>query len=169
MVSVKLNCKIPLIICLIYIPPHSSTEYFSCIFNYLNDLLSHNHNIILLGDFNFPDINWNSLTGQSFYFNQFCNLIFQYNLTQFVTFPISVMRNILDLVLNDNNDLISAISSDSPHGSLLTSDHFMISFSFFSCSRKQISGSHSRHILDYSHADWMALTSYLLEYDFSLL
>ena len=138
-------------------------------FNYLNDLPSHNHTIILLGDFNFPDIDWNLPTGHSFYSNQFCDLIFQYNLTQFVTFPTHVMENILDLVLSDNIDLISDISSNSSHDSLLTSDHFVISFSVSSSQPKQSSGSGSRYIMDCSHADWMGLTSYLLEYDFSSL
>ena len=127
-VSVKLNCKTPLIVCLVYIPPYAKLKYFTCIFNYLNNLLSQNHNIILLGDFNLPDIDWNSLTGHSAYSNQLCNLIFQYNLTQFVTFPTHVMGNILDLVLSDNIGLISNTTYDSSQSSLLTSDHYVISF-----------------------------------------
>ena len=152
-VSVKLNCKNPIIVCLIYIPPQAKVEYFTCIFNYLNNLLSQNHNLILLGDFNLPDIDWNSLAGHSATSNQLCKLVFQYNLTQFVTFPTHVMGNILDLVLSDNSDLISNTKIDSSQGSLLTSDHYVISFYVSTSPPKQFSHSGSKYIMDYSHAD----------------
>ena len=162
MVSVKLNCKTLIIICLVYIRPHAKLEYYTCIFNYLSTLLSQNRNIILLGDFNLPDIDWNSLSGHSPYSIQLCKLVFQYNLTQFITFPTHVMGNILDLILSDNIDLISNTTSVSSQSSLLTSDHYAISFCVSTSPTKQPSHSGSKYIMDYSQADWTGLTSYLL-------
>ena len=168
-VSVKWNCKTSIIICPVYIPPETKLEYYTCISNYLylGNLLSQNHNIILLGDFNLPDIDWNSLSGHFLYSSQLCKQVFQYNLMQLVTFPMHVMGNILDLILSDNIDLISNTTAVSSQSSLLTSDHYAISFCVSTSPTKQLSHTGFKRTMDYSHAD--ILTSYLLEYNFTSL
>ena len=85
-VSVKLLLKFPLTTCLIHTPPKSSSTYYINLCNYLNDLLSLNNKTILLGDFNLPDINWDSLSGQSPH-SSTCDLVFKFNPSQFVTTP----------------------------------------------------------------------------------
>ena len=64
LVTVKIDFKFPLILCIIYYPPNSASTYFFNLLDYLNNLLALNNKVILLGDFNFPDINWDSRTGQ---------------------------------------------------------------------------------------------------------
>ena len=64
LIAAKIYSKYSFILCLIYNPPNSDLSYFFNLLDYLNNLLALNNKIILLGDFNLPDINWESLTGK---------------------------------------------------------------------------------------------------------
>ena len=48
--------------------------------NYLTNLASSTDHVIIVGDFNLPDINWSSLNGTSTFSNSFCDFIFDCNL-----------------------------------------------------------------------------------------
>ena len=85
-------------ICSIYIPPNLTTDTFQPIITYLSDFMETSDNVILLGDFNLPDINWSTLTGSTTTSQSFCDFIFQYNLTQSITSPTHIKGNILDLI-----------------------------------------------------------------------
>ena len=67
---------------------------------------SFNH-VILLGDFNLPNINWDTLTGISTDDDAFCDMCFQFNLLQLVNCPTRILGNTLDLMLTKNNDLLN--------------------------------------------------------------
>ena len=99
LVTVKIYFKFPIILCLIYNPQNSDSTYFFNLLDYLNNLITLNNKVILLGDFNLPDINWDSLTGQFLSSNLFCDIVYKFNLTQFVNLPTHIHGNILDLVL----------------------------------------------------------------------
>ena len=43
------------LICVVYVPPNSDTSYYASLISYL-DSISATHRIIILGDFNSPDI-----------------------------------------------------------------------------------------------------------------
>ena len=62
LVAVKIYSKYSFILCLIYNPPNSDLSYFFNLLDYLNNLLALNNKIILLGDFNLPDINCMGIT-----------------------------------------------------------------------------------------------------------
>ena len=66
-----------ILLCTVYVPPNSSETYLSLLLSYLTDLISSFKQCIFVGDFNFPDINWSSLTPLS---NSFCEFIFDCNL-----------------------------------------------------------------------------------------
>ena len=84
-------------------------------------------NVIILGDFNTPDIDWHALTADSIFSIQLCNPIFQYNYSQVVTSPTHEHGNLLDLVLTNNEDIISDVQVHSK-GTFIKSDHYLVSF-----------------------------------------
>ena len=57
-----------------------------------------NDNIVILGDFNAPDIDWLTLSADSGFSIQLCDLIFQYHLTQVNMSSTHEHGNILDLL-----------------------------------------------------------------------
>ena len=120
-VSVRLGLDNHLVVCCVYVPPDSTVLYVSSLVNYLTEIVS---KCIIVGDFNFPDIDWSSLLGSSSSSNYFCEFIFDCNLTQHVTKPTHEKGNILDLVLTSPLITIDQISVNSSS----LSDHFLIYF-----------------------------------------
>ena len=74
-----------------------------------------NNNIILAGDFNFPDIKWKKEKHQaeadknnlSYQATEFLNLIERYSLEQYVEAP-TRKNNVLDLIFTNNENLINS-------------------------------------------------------------
>ena len=58
--SVRLNLPNSVTVCTVYIPPNITTNY-KTLFGFLSNFASTTDNLIILGDFNFPDIDWDSL------------------------------------------------------------------------------------------------------------
>ena len=63
LIVIRIASSIPVIYCWVYISPKSSDEYLQDFFNFLTNYKNITDNLILFGDFNFDDINWNSLYG----------------------------------------------------------------------------------------------------------
>lgn len=63
-VSVKLGND--LVICCIYIPPDSPLSYVSSLVHFLSDLASSFSKCTFVGEFNFPHVDWFSLTSPSY-------------------------------------------------------------------------------------------------------
>ena len=108
-----------LIVCL-YVPPSCTEEYQQDATEYINSLSS-NHDIIILGDFNAPDIDWSSLTGTSNYSVSLCNTVYNKNLAQTVNIPTHKQGNTLDLILATSPSRINNFKSQ-----VSPSDHHMI-------------------------------------------
>ena len=95
-------------------------------------------NSILIGDFNFPKIDWNTLTCDN-YSKDFMNACIDNNFMQYVDFPTHKKDNILDLVLA-NNDCVLNVDNLGP---LSSSDHVMllvntcVDFNVNECNSKQ--------------------------------
>ena len=87
-----------IILCLIYNPPNASDKYHQQLLEFLHSLSSYSCSVILMDDFNIPDVNWSTLTESNHFSNQFCDANFDLNLTQIIDLPIHVHGNILDLV-----------------------------------------------------------------------
>ena len=64
--SVSLLGKKPFTICLIYIPPNVKASYHLSISNYLPSF-NDSEKLIILGDFNFPDIDWAAYNSSNLY------------------------------------------------------------------------------------------------------
>ena len=99
--AVNLNCHISL--CTVYVPPNSADGYHKCLLSYLH---SRTETVIIVGDFNMPDICWSTGTSTSF-----CDFMYKMNLTQLVMDSNHVKGNILDLVTTNTKNLISIAES----------------------------------------------------------
>ena len=120
-----------LVVAVVYRPPDASLKSFSQLLNVLRhvmDNLTDDYDIFVTGDFNFPQIDWESLrilSGGTQEANlsaqSLLNFMSFYLLSQMVTVP-TRGQNVLDLVLCNNDRLISdvkAIPTD-------ISDHDMV-------------------------------------------
>ena len=137
----------------------------------LEDLFEIHASVVLVGDWNFPDIDWADVEGRNHIFPQdsnddndkdpgcqalFLDFVRRSLLHQFVT---SATRNdkILDLVLTNDPFVITNVFCDT---SLSTSDHNTVCFNV-------LFGSHeapyinNRVVFNYKLADWQSLTSAL--------
>ena len=86
-VSVKIGLGNDLALCCVYVPPESSASYVTSLVHFLTYLASSSNKCIIVGDFNFPDIDWPTLMGTSIPSNCFCNFVFDSNLTQHISEP----------------------------------------------------------------------------------
>ena len=99
LISVSITHRDTIIICTVYIPPNSDSNYVNSLLLYLSNLITSHDHIILVGDFNFPDVNWDTVSGSSLPSESFCDFVFQNNLSQLIRSPTHLKGNILDLVL----------------------------------------------------------------------
>ena len=94
-------------------------------------------------------------------------MVFDLNLTQIInSCSTHVKGNILDLVFTNAVELVSDLSV--LKDTILTSDHFIISFSVKSVKSLVHHFCSSKSMLDYSKADFIGLCDFLLDYDFGL-
>ena len=76
---------------------------------------------VLLGDFNFPTINWDLLQGKTPMLYPFCDLVFILNLVQMINDPMHIHRyNYRRLVLTTDDDIITSLSVYSDTSSSIT-------------------------------------------------
>jgi len=83
---------------------------------------------VFLGDYNLPDINWDTLCSNSVVAEKFCDMCFEQNLTQLMSCSTHIHGNTLDLVLINNDDLIESISVSFTNNLPIESDHYAITF-----------------------------------------
>ena len=117
-------------------------------------------NIILLGDFNLPDVNWNIFCGNSLATEEFCDMCFKFNLLQLITHSTHIHDNILDLLLTNNEDLIS-YTLVCHNDNVLSFDHFPFTFKL-SFVRQIPSESNVHNVFDYSKAEFHRMNEYVL-------
>ena len=87
-VCIKLNLSHPITCCVLYNPPNLLSEYCDNLLNFISNISNSSDRLILLGDFNLPDINWNVLSGNSPVSNKLCDLIFHSGMNQLIDKPI---------------------------------------------------------------------------------
>jgi len=126
--SVNIGLSSPIVYCLVYVPPNCSEEYLIEFFKYLQSLNSSTNSLLLLGDFNFSDINWDSMCGLSPLSAKFCDIIFNLNLFQLISEPTHIAGNILDLILTNIPDHIFNVNVHCEPPLLIPSDHYIITF-----------------------------------------
>ena len=157
-----------LIFGIVYIPPNSSDAYHSSVFNFIRTLPQSN-NIVIVGDFNYPDIDWLTLSGTNLNSSSFCDLIFDTNLVQLVETSTHSAGHILDLVLTNQHSNIQNLTLDSKPPSHLLSDHLMIRFDIICDIGSSDKTTKSTCSLNYSKANWEGINQFLSQYNFDLL
>ena len=126
-----LSCNITLdnfsfYVCLIYRPPNSNEASDALLVSYL-DLLDNSKNLLILGDLNLPDIDWDTYTGSFGTSSAIADLAYNYNMHQLVSDTTHIMGNTLDVILTNSDSFCDVeVSSKLPHG--LSSDRYMITF-----------------------------------------
>ena len=88
-----------IIMCTVYVPPSPNESSQLSLINYLHNLFSSSHTVIVLSDFNCPDINWDLYTSTSEFSSQLCDLVFDLELSQMIDAPTHTKGNVLDLSL----------------------------------------------------------------------
>ena len=63
------------VICLIYIPPNTDLEKHKAIMSFLKMFKDHN-NVIVLGDLNLPDLNWELYAGHTNVSQDYADLVY---------------------------------------------------------------------------------------------
>ena len=120
-ITVSIGIHLTVVLYTVYVPPNSSDDYQVSLLNCLTELSSSSAHVIIVGDFNLPDINCLLLL---VCLKLFCEFVFDNNLIQHVDSPTHVKGNILDIVLS-NTSTVSDISIDSSN-QLLISDYLII-------------------------------------------
>ena len=162
-IGVQLNLNNPFAVWVTYVPPNSTATDYNNLFNFLNDFQNVHNNLILLGDFNFPDIDWDTLSGHSAASNQLCDLIFQAGLCQLIDVPTHKQGNILDLLLTNLEDKIEDLQVyPDPH---LHSDHHNITFSV-NTSMNGLSKFAPHITFNFSKGDYQGLCDHMFHSDF---
>ena len=128
---------------LIYNPPSTSdykvdvAQIIECIHAYQKTLVEKVGNpkwdfsTFVLGDFNFPDIDWDTMTSSNEKELSFLEAVNELCLSQFIDSPTHKAGNILDLILTDSSNLDCWVDLN------LFSDHYPIYFSL-ECTNNEI-------------------------------
>jgi len=109
------------IIGVVYRSPNSSIENNSNLRLVLEEMCNESDQSIIVGDFNYPSIDWELLSGDNSS-DEFLEFTQDHFLTQHVQFP-TRHRNTLDLVFTGEPDMCNAIK---PVGYLGSSDHVLM-------------------------------------------
>ena len=99
-VTVEVKCPHVVILCVVYIPPGATFTHLQVLLRYIQSLLTCER-LVLLGDFNQPNIDWQTLTGNCPVSNSLCDFIFDHGLVQLIHEPTHVQGNILDLATSN--------------------------------------------------------------------
>lgn len=155
--------NINLIVCVVYVPPNVSLPTFNVILFFLAKIISMGP-VIILGDFNLPDIDWLTLSCSSPLSSVFCDFVFDNNLTQHILEPTHYLGNCLDLALSNCPQFISPVGvrKDNP----IKSDHFLLSFNFAFPAPHHTKPA-TKSVPDLSKLNYDDLAVHLLNADFS--
>nr|XP_015840238.1 PREDICTED: uncharacterized protein LOC107399070 [Tribolium castaneum] len=158
------------VIACIYRPPTGASfnnhENDKNLFNTIQSTINQYPNLIIMGDFNFPCIDWSAknTTGQTIIEKQFSELLLENNLSQIVTEPTrfrSQQRpSLLDLVILSDVNLVTSLNVSNPVG---TSDHSKIEIEL----QIMIYSEPNARIKTTSIVDYTRIDESLLTYDWN--
>ena len=92
-----------------YVPPSPDLPCLMTLLDYFSDLSDTHQHVLILGDFNGPDVDWNVLHSTS-HSSLFCDFVFCHSLSQLVSSPTHVKGNNLDLVFTTSPQFIFNLS-----------------------------------------------------------
>lgn len=166
MIVVNVYTRPPILLCCLYIPPASTEVYLQEVIASLSGLPSQ-RDLIIVGDFNAPDINWLTLTAESPSSKKICEFVFLHNLMQLIEVPTHVNGNILDLVLTNCPGRITNMIVEE-HPCLSVSDHCLIKLGM-SSSKDNITHGCDGHYFNFTKDNMVEMDEFLLESDLSYI
>ncbi len=137
------------------------TVLFNTLVQSIEALSSLNKRLILLGDFDAPNIVWSNLSASITTSAMLRDLIFRFNFTQVITEPTHINGGILDLPITNIEDHINNIIIENKT-SALSSDNFI---TFVTNMIPHIKKT-TRYVLDFSKCDLQGLSNHFLDVDF---
>ena len=150
----------------VYVPPSCSDSYMLHLENELVSL-GFSNDFILCGDFNCPDIEWQTLYAPTPTSARLCSLSFAHNLTQMVLEPTHKHGNCLVLILTNCPSRFSAVTTDTA-SFMSASDHFVVCADVSTHCHVRLQSNSGPHF-NYAGADMLEVENYLLDTDFSSL
>lgn len=157
-------CKKPMItLGLVYKPPNLSADLESTLLNYIEKLAVIDK-LLIIGDFNYPDVDWQAMSACSPPSIHFCDILFEHNLTQLVLSPTHIKGNTLDLVITNSEDIINDVRVEASN---TYSDHFEVHITLALSQPNESTNKSYFYTFDYSKADFAAMSSFMLAHDFS--
>lgn len=148
----------------VYRSPSSGHESISAIQEFMHQNVR-NSKVLLMGDFNLADIEWNTMHHSSAASEALLDIMLAFNLQQIVTEPTrtqGAVKNILDLILLSQHFPISAVKSSIIEG---ISDHD-IPLCILPISNTQINRDEVSVIADFQRADDNSILTHL-DYEFA--
>ena len=143
--------EINYLVFVVYLPPNIDIILLKETISFIKQYCSSNLNVIIIGDFNLPDINWLSLVG--FTKNIFCDFVFECDLSQLVTVPTHCKENCLDLVLTNSPHAINNVQVGSC--SVMKSDHLLVSFSLTTQFRPSVNVHETQYVINFSKLNYL--------------
>ena len=151
----------------VYRPPHYDATaecYTKKLIECIKQYSAANRVNIIVGDLNFPKINWSSSSSPDDKINRlFLNLTIELGFTQFVNFGTNVCNNILDVILSDDDQISCQVASRPPLGN---SDHSVMKFNVVLTAFNQ---SACVNCYNWYKADYESLHVYLSSIDWQAL
>jgi len=138
---------------LFYRPPRPDLRYLEDFGDYMKSICSKRISLVTLGDFNLPQIDWMTKTASDRLHRAFLDITFEHNLTQYVS-ESTRGKNILDLVLSNDESLIRDILVTEPFAS---SDHDSIEFAIECAANPP-----PTPFKDFLNSDFVQIRSYLM-------
>ena len=111
-ITVRLNLHKTIILSCAYLPPSPSDSNMNDVISNLTQIIDANASAdtIFVGDFNLPDVQWDTLSSTFSTSRAFCDFVFDNSLTQLVNHPTHVQGNILDVVLSNSVDCVASLT-----------------------------------------------------------
>ena len=157
--------------CVCYRLPSCDINEWLELFTSFLETTSHYDKVFITGDFNFPDLTWNSTRvsfsperSSSAGSAEFKELTFDFFLHQINTWP-TKLNNILDLVLTTTPENIVNLSCISPATMDISSDHHLLFFDILL--NLKSNGYDKRTVFDFHQVDWDSLHETLNHLDLS--
>ena len=125
-ITVRLNLRKTTILSCVYLPPSPSYSNMNDAISNLTQITDANPSAdtIFVGDFNLPDVQWDTLSSTSC---AFCDFVFDNSLTQLINHSTHIQGNILNLVLSNSIDCVVSLTVANDNNWIAT-DHFTVTF-----------------------------------------
>jgi exonuclease III len=156
-----------ILFCSCYKPPDVNISWSDEFNDFLNNICDQYDNLLIVGDFNLPNISWDS-NNNAFGANEmsFVDALHDHYLSQIINIP-TRGSNILDLVITSVQDHVSVTEVLSPDKAALFTDHNVITFEY--AVHLKAPSKTLRYIYDYNNGDFNGLRTAIHEKDLSSL